>query len=230
MIDKNPEKIKNMFNALASRYDFMNFAISLGIQKIIKQKSVGLIKIKKGARIADLCCGTGEIAELLARNENVDKVFALDFSPEMLQIAKTKRKSDKINFIEGDCTNLPFESSSLDGCTLGFGLRNFENYEKVVSEIARVLKNGGFFLHLDLFKGNKPVNKIFDILAVILAKIFSKSPESYKYLILSKNSFLSPEKLTCAIETQGLKCCKIRKWAFGMVSAQLFIKDCSQQG
>ena len=52
MIDKNPEKIKNMFNALASRYDFMNFAISLGIQKIIKQKSVGLIKIKKGARIA----------------------------------------------------------------------------------------------------------------------------------------------------------------------------------
>ena len=174
MIDKNPEKIKNMFNALASRYDFMNFAISLGIQKIIKQKSVGLIKIKKGARIADLCCGTGEIAELLARNENVDKVFALDFSPEMLQIAKTKRKSDKIEFIESDCTNLPFESSSLDGCTLGFGLRNFENYEKVVSEIARVLKNGGFFLHLDLFKGNKPVNKIFDILDVILAKIFSK--------------------------------------------------------
>lgn len=230
MIDKNPEKIKNMFNALASRYDFMNFAISLGIQKIIKQKSVGLIKIKKGARIADLCSGTGEIAELLARNENVDKVFALDFSPNMLQIAKTKRKSDKISFIEGDCTNLPFESSSLDGCTLGFGLRNFENYEKVVSEIARVLKNGGFFLHLDLFKGNEPVNKIFDILAVILAKIFSKSPESYKYLILSKNSFLSPEKLACAIETQGLKCCKIRKWAFGMVSAQLFIKDCSQQG
>lgn len=152
MIDKNPEKIKNMFNALASRYDFMNFAISLGIQKIIKQKSVGLIKIKKGARIADLCCGTGEIAELLARNENVDKVFALDFSPEMLQIAKTKRKSGKISFIEGDCTNLPFESSSLDGCTLGFGLRNFENYEKVVSEIARVLKNGGFFLHLTFLK------------------------------------------------------------------------------
>ena len=172
----------------------------------------------------------GEIAELLARNENVDKVFALDFSPDMLQIAKTKRKSGKISFIEGDCSNLPFESSSLDGCTLGFGLRNFENYEKVVSEIARVLKNGGFFLHLDLFKGNEPVNKIFDILAVILAKIFSKSPESYKYLILSKNSFLSPEKLACAIETQGLKCCKIRKWAFGMVSAQLFIKDCSQQG
>lgn len=111
MIDKNPEKIKNMFNALASRYDFMNFAISLGIQKIIKQKSVGFIKIKKGARIADLCSGTGEIAELLARNENVDKVFALDFSPDMLQIAKTKRKSGKISFIEGDCTNLPFESS-----------------------------------------------------------------------------------------------------------------------
>lgn len=230
MIDKNPEKIKNMFNALASRYDFMNFAISLGIQKIIKQKSVGLIKIKKGARIADLCCGTGEIAELLARNENVDKVFALDFSPEMLQIAKTKRKSGKINFIESDCTNLPFESSSLDGCTLGFGLRNFENYEKVVSEISRVLKNGGFFLHLDLFKGNEIVNKIFDILAVILAKIFSKSPESYEYLILSKNSFLSPEKLVRAIEAQGLKCHKIRRWAFGMVSAQLFIKDCSQQG
>ena len=230
MIDKNPEKIKNMFNNLASRYDFINFAMSLGVQKIIKQKSARLIKIKKGARIADLCCGTGDIASILASNKNVDKVFALDFSPNMLQIAKTKHKSDNIGFIEGDCTNLPFESSSLDGCTLAFGLRNFENYEKVVSEISRVLKNGGFFLHLDLFKGNEIVNKIFDILAVILAKIFSKSPESYEYLILSKNSFLSPEKLVRAIEAQGLKCHKIRRWAFGMVSAQLFIKDCSQQG
>ena len=130
------------------------------------------------------------------------------------------------------CGDLFLQSFMEEQCRMAitYLCDNLPQSDTLIAVGAPLRKDGMLFNTALIFKGNEPVNKIFDILAVILAKIFSKSPESYKYLILSKNSFLSPEKLACAIETQGLKCCKIRKWAFGMVSVQLFIKDCSQQG
>ena len=228
--NKNPENIKKMFNELASDYDFMNQIISFGLHKLLKRVCLRLPDLPENAIIADLCCGTGDIARILAKNKKVKKIFALYFSENMLKIAKNKTNSDKIDFVQGDCTNLPFATSSLDGCTMAFGLRNIQNYEKSVSEIQRVLKNGGFFLHLDIFKGAEPENTIFDLAACNFAKIFSKSPESYKYLISSKNNFLPPQKLAESVENQGFKCKKIKNYAFGMISMQLFVKDCSPMG
>lgn len=224
MLDKNSETIKTMFNELAPKYDRMNTLISFCLHKVIKQKSVNLIPISLQSKCLDLCCGTGDIADMLVQKNNVENVLGLDFSTKMLEIANHKQHSEKIIFQEGDCTNIPCEDEYFNICTMAFGLRNIQDYEKAISEINRVLCQGGYFMHLDIFKGNKFINWIFDKTAYLLAYIFSKNPNSYKYLIKSKNDFFSPDELIIEVEKLGFCCTKKRTWLFGMISAQLYCK------
>lgn len=224
MLDKNADTIQNMFNELAPKYDRMNTLISFCLHKFVKQKSVNLIPIPLQSKCLDLCCGTGDIADMLAQNNNVENVLGLDFSTKMLEIANHKKHSKKITFQEGDCTNIPFQNDTFDICTMAFGLRNIKDYQKSITEIYRILKKDGYFLHLDIFKGNKFINWIFDKTAYLLAYIFSKNPNSYKYLIDSKNDFFSLDELITEVEKLGFCCTKKRTWLFGMISAQLFCK------
>lgn len=224
MLDKNADTIQNMFNELAPKYDRMNTLISFCLHKFVKQKSVNLIPIPLRSKCLDLCCGTGDIADMLAQKNNVENVLGLDFSTKMLEIANHKKHSKKITFQEGDCTNIPCKDEYFNICTMAFGLRNIQDYEKAISEINRVLCQGGYFMHLDIFKGNKFINWIFDKTASLLAFIFSKNPNSYKYLIDSKNDFFSPDELITEVEKLGFCCTKKRTWLFGMISAQLFCK------
>ncbi len=224
MLDKNADTIQNMFNELAPKYDRMNTLISFCLHKIIKQKSVNLIPIPLQSKCLDLCCGTGDIADMLAQKNNVEIVLGLDFSTKMLEIANHKRHSKKITFQEGDCTNISCKDEYFNICTMAFGLRNIKDYQKSITEINRVLKKGGYFLHLDIFKGNWLVNWIFDKAANLLAYIFSKNPNSYKYLIKSKNDFFLPDELITEIEKFDFSCIKKKTWLFGMISAQLFCK------
>ncbi len=224
MLDKNADTIQNMFNELAPKYDRMNTLISFCLHKFVKQKSVNLIPIPLRSKCLDLCCGTGDIADMLAQKNNVENVLGLDFSTKMLEIANHKKHSKKITFQEGDCTNIPFQNDTFDICTMAFGLRNIKDYQKSITEIYRILKKDGYFLHLDIFKGNKFINWIFDKTASLLAFIFSKNPNSYKYLIDSKNDFFSPDELITEVEKLGFCCTKKRTWLFGMISAQLYCK------
>lgn len=224
MLDKNADTIKNMFNELAPKYDRMNTLISFCLHKVIKQKSVNLIPISLQSKCLDLCCGTGDIADMLAQKNNVENVLGLDFSTKILEVAKNKKHSKKITFQEGDCTNIPCKDEYFNICTMAFGLRNIKDYQKSITEIYRVLKKDGYFLHLDIFKGNKFINWIFDKTAYLLAYIFSKNPNSYKYLIKSKNDFFSPDELIIEVEKLGFCCTKKRTWLFGMISAQLYCK------
>lgn len=224
MLDKNADTIQNMFNELAPKYDRMNTLISFCLHKFVKQKSVNLIPIPLQSKCLDLCCGTGDIADMLAQKNNVENVLGLDFSTKMLEIANHKKHSKKITFQEGDCTNIPFQNDTFDICTMAFGLRNIKDYQKSITEIYRILKKDGYFLHLDIFKGNKFINWIFDKTASLLAFIFSKNPNSYKYLIDSKNDFFSPDELITEVEKLGFCCTKKRTWLFGMISAQLYCK------
>lgn len=224
MLDKNADTIQNMFNELAPKYDRMNTLISFCLHKFVKQKSVNLIPIPLQSKCLDLCCGTGDIADMLAQKNNVENVLGLDFSTKMLEIANHKKHSKKITFQEGDCTNIPCKDEYFNICTMAFGLRNIQDYEKAIIEINRVVCQGGYFMHLDIFKGNKFINWIFDKTASLLAFIFSKNPNSYKYLIDSKNDFFSPDELITEVEKLGFCCTKKRTWLFGMISAQLFCK------
>ncbi|MBR2068393.1 MAG: ubiquinone/menaquinone biosynthesis methyltransferase [Candidatus Gastranaerophilales bacterium] len=219
-IDKNPKKITKIFNEISSYYDFMNNLISFGLHYFIKIIAVNNLKIKKNSKVLDLACGTGDIVKIISKKEDID-ITGLDISEKMLDIAKKKNPDKK--FIEGDILNLPFLDSEFDYVTITFGLRNIENRQKALSEIYRVLKNKGRFLHLDFGEHNF-ISKIFDTLTPFIVKIFNKDKASYEYLIKSKNDFLQPDDLVEEFKNAGFKLLCKKYCLFKTISFQIMEK------
>ncbi|MBR1943213.1 ubiquinone/menaquinone biosynthesis methyltransferase [bacterium] len=214
-MDKNPEKIKQMFNEIANSYDFNNNVISFGLHKFVKKLAITSFKFK--GKCLDLCTGTGDIAFLLKRCGC--EVIGLDFSSKMLEIAR--KKHSNIEFTEGDCTHLPFDSNSFDNITISFGLRNIENYDKALDEIFRVLKPNGKFFHLDFGKENFLANILYDFVMPKLVRIFYGNDLPYKYLVQSKKVFFDNKKLTELFQHHGFKLIEKKSFLFGTISCQL---------
>lgn len=220
-ISKTTENIRNLFNQIAVRYDFMNNLISLGLHRAVKSDAISLLDIRPHIKILDACCGTGDIAELIKTKEHLTDITGIDFSENMLSIAKKRIKD--VNFIKGDITATNFPSESFNIVAMSFGLRNIQNPEKALYEINRILKTGGEFLHLDF--GNKNIlSGIFDIEAPIFAKFFAKDTEPYKYLVKSKEVFPSPDELISDFEKSGFKFKNRKDFLFGALSAQVMEK------
>ena len=219
--DKNPQKIKNLFNEISGYYDKMNNLISLGSHYIIKFLSIKALDIKPNSMILDACCGTGDFSKIISKFYPSAKIIGLDFSAQMIKLAK--QKNPKNVFIQGDCTNLPFGENEFDYITMGFGLRNINDRTKALYEIHRVLKNGGKFLHLDFGNHNK-ISRIFNIIVPFIVKISGKNSEHYKYLLASKDSFPPPDDLIKEFESRGFKLLKRQDYLFGTISAQIMYK------
>ena len=160
--------IKNLFDNLSNKYDFMNNIISFSTHKTIKEKAIKALNIKPNSKVLDLCCGTGDLGAIIKEIEPTCDVVGVDFSSQMLEIAR--KKHPNITFWEADATNLSFEKNSFDYIVMGFGLRNIPQKNKVLENIYKILKTNGKFLHLDFGKQNK-ISKIYDNLILFLAKI-----------------------------------------------------------
>lgn len=213
MTERKKEVISVMFDKLAPDYDRNNNIISLFTHKIIKYLVVASVgRLPKNVKILDLCTGTGDIAGLLKRKYKKANVIGVDFSKEMLNIAR--KKYPKIDFVYADCMDLPFQNGTFDLATISFGLRNTENYEKTISEIKRVLKNGGIFVHLDFDKKSRFANFIFEKIVKTL-----KSTD-YEYLLQSKNDFPDSNGLIDLFASQGFNLIKTKSFLFGIISAQ----------
>ncbi|MBR1424338.1 ubiquinone/menaquinone biosynthesis methyltransferase [bacterium] len=221
MVDKNPQKIKNMFNEISSYYDLMNNFISLGTHYFVKITALKLLKIQSGENILDICCGTGDFTRIIRKLCPKAKVIGLDFSEGMIKKARQQNPNEE--FIIADCTNLPFNDEEFDYITAGFGLRNIENRTKAILEIRRTLKSGGKFLHLD-FGNGKFGGQIFDSIVYLVTKILGKKALHYKYLVDSKNLFPPPNELIKEFETAGFKLYTRRDYLFGVISVQIVIK------
>jgi len=221
-VDKNPEKIQLMFNSIAANYDKNNNVISLGLHKYIKNRAINLLNLKEGQTILDICCGTGDLEEIFI-SKNLDlKISGVDFSEEMLAIAKNKF-SDNADFTLADATDLHFPSESFDIVTMSFGLRNIENRKKAIQNAYGILKSGGEFLHLDFGEKNF-ISKIFDIITLSGIKIFYNKNTPYRYLINSKNEYPTPKELIKEFEDEGFKLTKQKTFLFGILSCQIFTK------
>lgn len=218
-MDKSPDKIKNMFDEIAQKYDFNNNLISFGTHKFIKKLCINSIDITPDTKALDLCTGTGDIANLL--KQKTENVIGVDFSEKMLSIAR--KKYPKIKFIEADCTDLPFDDNSFDLITISFGLRNIQNYEKAIKEIKRVLKNNGLLLYIDFGKTLFLSDKIYDSIILFLTKTFLKKSIAYEYLIKSKQTFFNSENLIAIFDKYDFKLKKSFNFALGVISAKHFI-------
>ena len=220
-IDKSPQTIHTMFNMLAQNYDKINNIMSFGTHKIAKFKSLSNLNIKPHDNILDLCCGTGDLSNMLKQIQPDCCVTGMDFSEQMLKIARNKNSN--IKFIQGDATDIPFYDNSFDIVTMGFGLRNIQNAEKAVEEIYRILKPKGQFLHLDFGKKNL-ITRIHNKLIPLMVNNFTDTPSAYKYLVKSKEIFPEPKDLIKDFESKGFKLQKREDYFFGVISSQIMVK------
>lgn len=221
MINKNPEKIKNLFDNIFDCYDFMNNIISLGLHLFIKECCIKDLNIKQNSKILDICCGTGDITKVTNKLYPTASVVGVDFSENMLNLARIKNPNNR--FINASATNLPFNDNEFDFVTISFGLRNIENRDKVICEIYRVLKDGGVFLHLDF--GNKNfLSNIFNFYVLFISLFMKKNREHYKYLVNSKKEFPLPDNLTGLFENYNFKLKKKKNFILNTISMQILEK------
>lgn len=191
------QQIANMFDTISGEYDNLNRVISFGIDIKWRNNVVQKVRDQKPSNILDIATGTGDLAINLAKT-GADKIVGLDISKGMLDIGRKKIKSKKLSeFIQmviGDSENLPFGDNSFDAITVAFGVRNFENLEKGLSEILRVLKPNGILVILETSVPKKiPFKQVYfaytKLLLPLIGILFSKDKKAYGYLSNSAAKF-----------------------------------------
>lgn len=186
-----------MFDNISHRYDFLNHFLSLGIDKGWRRRAIRILGEYHPKAILDIATGTGDFA-IASLKLNPDKVVGLDLSEGMLKVGREKMVRKKldhiIEMVQGDSENLPFSDNSFDGLTVGFGVRNFENLEKGLGEMLRVLRPGAPAIILEFSKPKRfPVKQSFNFYSkYIIPKIgrsISKDEKAYSYLPESVEAF-----------------------------------------
>ncbi len=205
------KQVEQMFDNIAGGYDNMNRVISFGTDAGWKKKILKMIAAKNPENILDIATGTGDLAILMTAT-SAKKIVGLDLSEGMLEVGRkkiaAKNLSHKIEMIQGDSENLPFEDNSFDAVTVAYGIRNFENLNKGLEEILRVLKPGGNLVILETSNPTKTPFKQFyhfytkNILPLI-GKLFSKDNSAYGYLSESASNFPFGEALNNILRKIG---------------------------
>jgi demethylmenaquinone methyltransferase/2-methoxy-6-polyprenyl-1,4-benzoquinol methylase len=203
-----------MFSRIAPRYDLLNHFLSLNIDRPWRRRLVEAAGVGDGGRVLDACAGTGDVAIAFATYSGATEVVAVDLSPNMLRQAKEKTQSAGhdgiVRFVEGDVLRLPFKAGVFDAVTIAFGLRNLENYEAGLYEMARVLVPGGRLAILEFApppRGLRGAAYAFYLRKLIpyIGGIVSGSKEAYDYLASSVGKFLPAERVLDLMARVGLK-------------------------
>jgi demethylmenaquinone methyltransferase / 2-methoxy-6-polyprenyl-1,4-benzoquinol methylase len=220
------EQVATMFNNIAPKYDFLNQVLSLGIHKGWRRKAIRLLASEKPGKILDIATGTGDFAIEAIRLDPV-KIVGVDISEGMLRLGKEKVEklglSSKIELKTGDSENLNFPDRSFDAVTVGFGVRNFENLDKGIADIYRVLNVNGTLVVLEFSKPRKfPVKQLYKLysrfITPTIGRLFSKDNSAYSYLPASVNAFPDGKDFLAVLEKAGFRNTKAITLAFGIAS------------
>ncbi|MEM9000761.1 MAG: bifunctional demethylmenaquinone methyltransferase/2-methoxy-6-polyprenyl-1,4-benzoquinol methylase UbiE [Bacteroidota bacterium] len=191
------EQVTRMFDTISDNYDGLNRIISFGIDVKWRKRVVRLVKAKVPKNILDIATGTGDLAISMA-NSGAEKIVGLDISKGMLDVGRkkiaAKNLGHTVEMVLGDSENLPFEPNTFDAITVAFGVRNFENLEKGLSEIYRVLKPSGIFVVLETAVPTKtPFRQGYQFycrhVLPTVGKLLSKDRSAYAYLSESASVF-----------------------------------------
>jgi demethylmenaquinone methyltransferase/2-methoxy-6-polyprenyl-1,4-benzoquinol methylase len=191
------EQVALMFDNISGKYDFLNHFLSLGIDIQWRKKVLKIVKKENPKLILDIATGTGDLAILLSKVNPV-KIIGLDLSNGMLEVGRKKiaekELTDLIEMVQGDSENLPFEDNHFDVITVSFGVRNFENLKKGLSEIYRVLKPTGTLVILEFSQPTQfPMKQLYsfysNFILPLIGKLVSKDNSAYTYLPESVAAF-----------------------------------------
>lgn len=218
------EQVAQMFDTISGNYDGLNRVISFGIDIKWRKKVLKLVSDKNPKTVLDIATGTGDLA-ILMTNTSAEKIIGLDISAGMLEVGRNKIKaknlSDKIEMILADSENMPFEDNTFDAITVAFGVRNFENLEKGLAEILRVLKPNGIFVILETSVPDKtPYKQGYTFysknILPLIGKLFSKDNSAYQYLSESASVFPYGEALNNILRKIGFIEVKSMPQTFGV--------------
>ena len=220
------EQVEEMFDNIAPTYDRLNHIMSLNIDRIWRRRVMRIIRRAKPQRIMDVATGTGDLAIAMARKVNEAHILGVDLSEEMLSEARKKIKrlelEDRITLEKGDAENLTMVASeSVDAATVAFGVRNFENIERGLSEIYRTLRPGGKLVVLEFsMPKNRLVRWVYRQYAHRLVPriggMISKDKQAYTYLPDSVEEFPAPERFAEILKGVGFKSVKLSSQSFGI--------------
>jgi demethylmenaquinone methyltransferase/2-methoxy-6-polyprenyl-1,4-benzoquinol methylase len=198
-----PDVVRGMFDRIAPVYDLMNRVMTAGLDQRWRRLAVGRV-VWPGDRVLDACCGTGDLA--VAAERRGGRVVGLDFSTRMLELAR--RKSGTIEWVEGDALALPFSDADFDSATVGFGVRNLEDLEGGLRELARVLRPGGKVAVLEITRPRGILRLFFrlwfDVLVPFAGRVLPGG-EAYTYLPASVRRFPGPEDLSALMGRAGFE-------------------------
>lgn len=223
------EQVAAMFDNIAPKYDFLNHALSFGIDKIWRRKAIRLITGGSPVTILDVATGTGDFA-VAALKSGAHKVTGIDISKEMIAVGKEKIRKmgleDRITLMTGDSEAIGFPDQSFDVATVAFGVRNFENLARGLSELHRVIKKGGTLCVLEFSNPRQPVVKFgYRIYSRYLmpwfGRLVSGDRSAYTYLPESVEEFPDGDKFITFMKDSGFSEVREYRLTFGVATIYL---------
>ena len=230
---KKTEQVEQMFDNIAHAYDKLNHTLSMGIDHYWRRKAINWLRPFQPKRLMDVATGTGDFAILAYHKLHPDHLIGTDISEGMMNVGREKIKKKglegKISFANEDCTALSFENNSFDAITVAFGIRNFDNLDKGLSEMYRVLIPGGQLVILELTTPESfPMKQFFalysKIIIPLLGKLLSKDNSAYRYLPATIKAFPQGEVMKEVIKGAGFSTVNFERLTFGICTLYTAVK------
>ncbi|MDR3219029.1 MAG: bifunctional demethylmenaquinone methyltransferase/2-methoxy-6-polyprenyl-1,4-benzoquinol methylase UbiE [Dysgonamonadaceae bacterium] len=217
-------QVEQMFDEIAGRYDFLNHTLSLGIDKRWRKKGILTLRDLLPQNIVDIATGTGDLALEASRLLHPEKIIGIDISEKMMDVGREKIAqaglAGKISFEWQNCSGLQMNDNIFDAAIMAFGIRNFEDLDKSLQEILRVLRPGGRLMFLELSTPEhfpmKQGYKIYSQFIPLIGQWISRSKAAYRYLPESIAAFPQNADLKAIMEKNGFVGTKYRKLSFGL--------------
>lgn len=219
------EQVAEMFDHIADRYDFMNRFLSARTDIGWRKKAIRILKQDKPQLILDIATGTGDMALMAYKILKPAKIVGIDISAQMLEVGRKKIEKeglgDKIELQGGDSETINFAENTFDAVMAAFGVRNFENLEKGLTEMLRVLKPGGQLVILEFSKPKRKAvrglyNLYMGIVAPQVARWFRQNKEAYQYLNESSNAFPDRQLLVDILNKIGYSDTRFKSLSLGI--------------
>ena len=229
------QQVSKMFDNIAGNYDFLNHFLSLNMDKTWRRKMIAELDSVNPKNVLDVATGTADVAINTVKQLKINDltIKGVDISAEMLNIGRKKIEkeglSERIELTLGDSEQLPYEGNKFDAVTVAFGVRNFENLERGLQEMHRVLRGGGKLVVLEfskptIFPFRQLYNFYFKYILPIIGKLTSKDNRAYTYLYESVQAFPDGDKFLTVLNKIGFKDIQCKPLTLGICSIYIGYK------